>query len=91
MVVLAISGSVVALLSAWHIGGLMQETVTENLSSLRAAEELEIALLEQRGLVVSFILDNGNPERLRDLERKKQVLPRCVGLEQGRQPTLRTK
>ena len=70
---LAISSSVVALLSAWHIGGLMQSTVTENLSSLRAAEELEISLLETRGLVVSFILDNGNPERLKDLERKKRA------------------
>jgi len=70
---LAISSSVVALLSTWHIGGLMQNTVTENLPSLRAAEELGIALLETRGLVVSFILDNGNPERLKDLERKKRA------------------
>ncbi len=69
---LAISGSVLALLAVWHIGGLMQDTVTENVSSLRAAEELEIALLEQRGLVVSFIFDNENPEWLNDLERRKR-------------------
>lgn len=73
VVALAISSSVVALLSMWHIGGLMQNTVTENLPSLRAAEELGIALLETRGMVVSFILDHGNPERLTDLERKKRA------------------
>ncbi len=69
---LAMSSSGVALIVAWHIGGLMQDTVTENLPSLRAAEELEIALLETRGVVVSFILDDGNSERLRDLEQKKR-------------------
>ena len=69
---LAISGSVLALLAVWHIGGLMEDTATENVSSLRAAEELEIALLEQRGLVVSFIFDNENSEWLNELERKKR-------------------
>lgn len=69
---LAISGSVLALLTVWHIGGLMEDTATENVSSLRAAEELEIALLEQRGLVVSFIFDNENAEWLNELERKKR-------------------
>jgi signal transduction histidine kinase len=72
VVSLAISGSLLALLAVWHIGGLMQNTVTENVSSLRAAEELEITLLEQRGLVVSFIFDNENPEWLNELERKKR-------------------
>jgi signal transduction histidine kinase len=70
---LAISTSVVALLAAWDIGGLMQGTVTENLSSLRAAEELEIAVLEERNLVVSFILDNGNPERREDFQQKRRA------------------
>ena len=68
---LALSGSVMALLAAWHVGGLMQDAVTENLSSLRAAEELEIALLEKRSLLVSFILDQGNAERLQDYQRQK--------------------
>ncbi len=67
---LALTGSVVALLAAWQVRGLMQDTVTENLSSLRAAEELEIALLEKRSLMVSFILDKENPKRFEDLQRK---------------------
>ena len=73
VVALALSSSVVALFSMWHIGELMQQSATENLSSLRAAEELKIALLETRGLVVSFVLDNGNPDRLKDLLRKKRA------------------
>lgn len=72
VVALAVSCSVATLLSARYIAGLMEETVTKNLPSLRAAEELEIALLEQRGLVVSFIVDNGNSECLKNLQHKKQ-------------------
>ncbi|MBL7039395.1 MAG: MCP four helix bundle domain-containing protein [Pirellulaceae bacterium] len=72
VVALALSCSVVALLSTRHIGGLMQDAVKENLSSLRAAEELDNALLRKRGLVVSFMLDSGNPQRLEDLQRTKQ-------------------
>jgi signal transduction histidine kinase len=68
---LALSGSVIALLAAWHVGGLMQDAVSENVSSLRAAEELEIALLERRNQMISFILDQGNSQRLKDYQRQK--------------------
>ena len=73
VVALAISGSLVALLSTWHIRGIMQNTVEENISSLRAAEELEIVLLEKRSLLVSFILGNGNPEYLEKFQRMEQA------------------
>ena len=43
----------------------------ENVSSLKAAEELEIALLSQKGLVSSYLLDN-NPIWLKTLEEKKK-------------------
>jgi len=72
VVTLAVSCSIVALLSARHIAGLMDEAVTKSLPSLRAAEELEIALLEQRGLEISFIIDNGNPKWLKNVQHKKQ-------------------
>ena len=43
----------------------------ENVSSLKAAEELEIALLNQKGLVASYFMDS-NPSWLKILEDKKK-------------------
>src|SRR3989338_1642307 len=43
----------------------------ENVSSLKAAEELELALLNQKGLVSSYFLD-GNIAWLKILEEKKK-------------------
>ncbi|MBN2473920.1 MAG: MCP four helix bundle domain-containing protein [Pirellulales bacterium] len=60
VVLLAIVSSVAAVWSTWQIGGLMHRTVTENLPSVRAAEELEIAVLEQRGFVASYLLDQSD-------------------------------
>jgi len=73
VVALGVCSSVVALLSTWHIGRLLQETAEENLPSVKAAEELEIALLEQRGFVSSYILDGRSPRWLQRLELKKPL------------------
>lgn len=43
----------------------------ENVSSLKAAEELELALLNQKGLVASYFLD-GNLSWLKTLEERKK-------------------
>jgi len=43
----------------------------ENVSSLKAAEELEIALLNQKGLVGNYLLD-GNVAWLKTIEEKKK-------------------
>ncbi len=61
VVVLAVFDSVAAVLSSRQLGKLMERTVDENLPSVRAAEELEIAVLEQRGFVSSYLLDDRNP------------------------------
>jgi len=45
--------------------------LAENVSSLKAAEELEIALLDQKGIVGSYLL-NGEARWLRLLEEKRQ-------------------
>lgn len=47
-----------------------QAILTENVSSLKAAEELEIALLDQKGLVSSYLV-NGDPQWLKLLEEKR--------------------
>ncbi len=70
-ILLAVVSIGVALFSARRIGTLMQSMVAENVSSVRAAEELEVSLLEQRGLVASFILDGGIPAWLAELDRRK--------------------
>lgn len=45
--------------------------LAENVSSLKAAEELEIALLDQKGLVGSYLLD-GDDKWLRLLDEKRK-------------------
>jgi len=45
--------------------------LVENVSSLKAAEELEIALLDQKGIVGSYLLD-GDEKWLRLLEEKRK-------------------
>lgn len=66
---LASSGS---LLVAWEVDRILRSMITDNVSSVRAAAELETALSEQRGLVSSHILDNGNTAWLGELARKKE-------------------
>lgn len=70
VVVLALANSLVAVLSSWSVGRSLYRTVNENLPSVRAAEELEIALLEQRGFVSYYLLD-GNRAWLEQLERRE--------------------
>ncbi len=72
VILLAVLSSAAALLSSWHVGVLMERTVSENLSAVRAAEELEIAVLEQRGFASSYILDEGNRKWLVELRKRER-------------------
>lgn len=71
VVSLGAMASAEALLVAREIGRVYTETVSSNMASIRAAEELELALLEQRGLVSSHIMSHGDPHWLAELEEKK--------------------
>ena len=66
---LATVTSLMALFGLLHMNGLLELAVEENLPSVRAAEELEIALLEQRGFVAYYLLDGGNQHWLDALAR----------------------
>lgn len=68
---LAVVSSTTAFLALWHVNELMDLTLEEYLPSVRAAEELEIAVLEQRGFVSSYLLDRGNRYWLEELEKRK--------------------
>jgi signal transduction histidine kinase len=68
--VLAVLGSVTALVSAWRSRDIMETTIIESLADARAVAQLEISLLEQRGFVSSYVLD-GKREWLVELEKRQ--------------------
>jgi len=70
LLTLAVVSSSVAISSAYRFQGFQETLVVENLASVRAAEELEIALLEQRGYVSSYVLARGDRTRLEGLTGK---------------------
>jgi signal transduction histidine kinase len=78
VVVLAVISSTVAMLLAWQVGKTLAETTAENVPSVRAAEELESHLLEQEGLVRSYLLDNGNPAWLKELREREPEFQRWI-------------
>jgi len=74
VIVLAVASSGIALLASWRIDGYLNDAVHKHLPSVMAAEELEIALLEERGLVACFVLDNGNRQWLEKLGARGPLL-----------------
>jgi signal transduction histidine kinase len=70
VLVLAIASNLVAIVSAYHAEAHLNRVVDENMASVKAAEELEIALLDQRGYVANYILDNGNTAWLKRLNER---------------------
>jgi len=72
VVLLAILSSGLALVSAWQIAGMLRLTTTEHLPAIRAAEELEIALLEERELAGMYLKDS-NPAWLQRLNSRKDA------------------
>jgi len=68
---LALLSATVAALASWRIGGLFNMMASEHVPNLRAAQQLEISLLEQRGFVSSYLLGEGNGEWLEELDRRR--------------------
>jgi signal transduction histidine kinase len=79
VLLLAVLSSVVAIFSAYRFESLQKTVVQDNLSSVRAAEELEVALLEQRGYVSSYILDGGNSQWLKELDLRRRAFDVWLG------------
>jgi len=71
---LAVTSSIFGWATSLKIARLFDAAVTENLPSVGKAQELQIALLEQRGFVASYMLDEGNEVWLNELERRKRSL-----------------
>ena len=71
VLLLTVACSLGALLTALRMERLMSAMVSANVPSVKAVAELENALQQQRGLVAAFMLDNGQPGWLNDLEHAK--------------------
>ena len=73
VLLLAVTSSTIALRSASRSAAISRGLVERGLPSVRAAEELEIVLLEQRGLATAHIMQGGE-QWLAELERRKPRL-----------------
>lgn len=71
-VVLALSSSVLTTLVVHRVSVLFEQAITDNVSSVRAAEELELALLQQSLTMRSYLFDDGNPRWLDDLRAARK-------------------
>jgi signal transduction histidine kinase len=66
-IVLALATSILTTLVARRVSNLFERAVTDNVTSVRAAEELELALLQQSLALRSYVLDDGNRQWLEEL------------------------
>lgn len=71
MAILSVLIGYLAFVTTGNLQKISSAIMKENVSSLKAAEELEIALLNQKGLVGNYLLD-GNIVWLKTLEEKKK-------------------
>ncbi|MCR4411002.1 MAG: ATP-binding protein [Thermoguttaceae bacterium] len=71
LVASAILGSIVSLVSARHSTELLEQAIEESLPSVRAAEEIEIALLEQQRIARRYVLDGEKRPWREPLEARK--------------------
>lgn len=71
MAVLILAGGLVTILYTYRLQGVATKILAENVSSLKAAQELEIALFRMRGLTINFMLD-GDTHWLKTLEERKK-------------------
>jgi signal transduction histidine kinase len=71
MAILLIIVGALAFITTKDVQGVSRAIMKENVSSLKAAEELELALLNQKGMVASYFLD-GSSAWLKTLEDRKK-------------------
>jgi signal transduction histidine kinase len=70
MVFLCVFTVILAFITTRNIQKVFLNTMRDNVAALKAAEELELALLSQKGFLANYFLD-GNPIWLKKLEEKK--------------------
>ncbi len=78
LVITTVGGGLVTL---WHneaMDSLLTSLIDQNVASYHAAEELENALLQQKGFLTYYFLD-GNPEWLEEIDRYQRHLRGLAG------------
>lgn len=70
MTFLCVFTAILAFITTRNIQRVFLDTMRDNVSSLKAAEELELALLSQKGFLANYFLD-GDSVWLKKLEEKK--------------------
>lgn len=78
VLLVALVSSGAAMLTAWQVGKLMEGAAEKSLPNVRAAEGLELALLEQQGWVLSYTLEPGKRDWLAQLEARKPPFERWL-------------
>lgn len=78
VLLLALASSGAALVTAWQVGELMEGAAEESLPNVRAAEGLELALLEQQGWILSYTVEPGQRDWLAHLEASKPPFGRWL-------------
>lgn len=71
---MAVAASILGWIASQQIAGSFHAAVSENIPSLLTAQELEVSLMEQRGFVSAYVLDEGNQAWLEDLQHRKKRL-----------------
>lgn len=71
LIILVCAAGIVLLWYVWHTRGVLDKAISQNVGEMMAAAELEIALLRQKGLLASYLIDKGNPEWLHQLDREE--------------------
>lgn len=70
MVFLCVFTAILAFITTRNMQKVFLDTMRDNVAALKAAEELELALLSQKGFLANYFLD-GDPGWLKKLEEKK--------------------
>jgi signal transduction histidine kinase len=76
VLVIALAASSAAVFTLRQTSHSMETILEDNLPSVIAGEELELALLEQRGCVSSFLLSGGDDKWLQELHDKQKDFQR---------------
>jgi CHASE3 domain sensor protein len=72
LVVISLAGAVVTVWNTYRMEQLLTEIINEDVAAFRFAEEMETALVNQKGFVSYYFLDN-DPDWLRQLGEYRQM------------------
>ena len=93
LVMITFLGGLIMVWYTYRMEGLLTEIIDQNLAAFNSAEELETALVNQKGFVTYYFLD-GDPEWLRQLGEYRQIFKerlksvRALGLKEKEKQAL---